>query len=345
MALDTSEILRNTQIYSAPTRRALSTGLDKTLLETRYYDNPNVAALVTRQALRGYGEGLSSAVSSGYQSALSTELAEEGLDISREQLGLQREQIESMEDAYTVMGLTQLGLLANELTGGAISDILGKGVKSIFGGGSTASSMSALTGGSTSGLVSGSNVASLTNDLAIAGVTGTPLTTGEVALTTGAPATVSADAAYTAASGAGTGTATATGSTTGLTGGAALGTIAAATLAAPVLGPALTSGFESLSESLGMGKQTAPGAAEYLNAYLSGTEAGTDLGYGQSMPGSSWWSKASNVKSLLSNLEPGYTPSNQLVRQVMSGKYKDINQIRNALKFSGAGTYTDPTAH
>jgi len=43
---------------------------------------------------------------------------------------------------------------------------------------------------------------------------------------------------------------------------------------------------KGIGSALGMGKTTAPSGGDYLKAWLSGAPAGTDLGYGQTLPGS-----------------------------------------------------------
>lgn len=279
MPLNEQEILRRTQTLSAPSRRALSTGLQNAILGTRYQENPNVAALVTRQALRGYGEGLSRAISTAEQTALNYGLGEERLAIERENLGLTREQIENQQDANTISGITQLGLLG--LTG---YDIYNKAKTS------TALASRLITPSTTAiganqalSPIGTSNVSSVANDMAISAIGSETalsggLTAGEVALQTGAPATLAQNpAAYSAISGIGTEGAAGTGAVAGSAASSAAtvspamagGIISAAILAAPLLGPTVTSWGRDTFGS----PQEAPAPSNYLSV-LEGTSSG-----------------------------------------------------------------------
>ena len=270
MALNESEILRRAQRLSSPTRRALSSGLEKALMSSRYTDNPNVSSMITRRALQGYGEGLSSAVSAGEREATDIMSREEQLKLERERIAMQRDAYGDQADAATISGITQLGTLGlmgyDAFKGGGGLIAGGGGIKTALGAGSTA-----LGAGSLATMGSG----------ALAAQTG---------LTQAGLHTVLGDAAFTgelANTGALSGA--------GLTG---LG-IGAAVLAAPVLGKPMTSAMKSIAKSLGMGDKTALSGGEWLETMKSG-DFDTTGGYG----GSSWNQWLANYKKGITTADP-----------------------------------------
>jgi len=272
MAFDESEILRRAQRLSAPTRRALSSGLEKALMSTRYQDNPNVASMITRKALSGYGEGLSSAVSAGEREATDIMSREEQTRLEQERINMQREAYSDQSDAATVSGVTQLGMLG--LMGYDAYNKWGGTIPAVSGVGSAGGVGSAVSGAAGVG-AAGAGLSTMTSG-ALAAQTG---------LTQAGLHTVLGDAAFTGelvntgglAAGAGT----------------ALG-VGALALAPVVLGPTLAKGMKSLSQSLGMGGQSHNSATEYISQYLDGKETSQ---YGDDVAG-----LATNTKALESNL-------------------------------------------
>jgi len=163
MALDESAILRRAQRLSAPTRRALSSGLEKALMSTRYQENPNVAGMLTEKALSGYGAGLSSAVSAGEREALGIEQTEEQMRLERERINMQRDAYDDQGDAATIGGITQLGLLGMtgydlyNRWGGAATTAIGSGGTAAVGAGTKA--VAGATAGAYTPAITGLNLA------------------------------------------------------------------------------------------------------------------------------------------------------------------------------------------
>ena len=124
------------------------------------------------------------------------------------------------------------------------------------------------------------------------------------------------------------------------------GPIYAGLAAAPILGPTMTKGMKSFAQSLGMGGQTAPTGGQYLQGYLGGIAPGTDMGFGQQMPGADWWGKSSNVASMLAgfgkNANTTISQNSPLIGMVQRGEigYGELDALIRQY-----GTYNDPTAH
>ena len=73
------------QTRSAAGRRALREGLREAITRAGRAENPNVAALVTRQALAGYGRGLGEVVTGAQEVARKEQREQQALEIQRQQ--------------------------------------------------------------------------------------------------------------------------------------------------------------------------------------------------------------------------------------------------------------------
>ena len=282
MALDESAILRRAQRLSAPTRRALSSGLEKALMSTRYQENPNVAGMLTEKALSGYGAGLSSAVSAGEREALGVEQTEEQMRLEQERINMQRDAYSDQSDAASISGVTQLGLLG--MTGYDLYNRWGGAATTAIGSGGTAAV------GAGTKAVAGATAGAYTP-----AITGLNLGPGGIGpnMGYGADYLLGPEAALQY----GSGEAAATGA---MSSGAALTTIGAGLIAAPLLGPTITKfGKDTLAPLLGMYDKTALAGSEWLETMKNG-DFDTTGGYG----GSSWNQWLSNYNKGLSTKDP-----------------------------------------
>ena len=254
MALDESAILRRAQRLSAPTRRALSSGLEKALMSTRYQENPNVAGMLTEKALSGYGAGLSSAISAGEREALGVEQTEEQMRLEQERINMQRDAYSDQSDAASISGVTQLGLLG--MTGYDLYNRWGGAATTAIGSGGTAAV------GAGTKAVAGATAGAYTP-----AITGLNLAEGGIGpnMGYGADYLLGPEAALTYGGGE---TAAATGA---MSSGAALTTIGAGIMAAPLLGPTITSfAKNTIAPALGMYGKSSPSGREFLTAIMGG---------------------------------------------------------------------------
>jgi len=102
-AIDEARIKRLTQTISAASQSALRSALQETLLNARYAENPNVAALIGRKALEGFGQGIAETYTRAQREATQEEAAER-------QMGFQKQQAifnASMQDYLRRFGTQQ----------------------------------------------------------------------------------------------------------------------------------------------------------------------------------------------------------------------------------------------
>ena len=275
--LDESSILRRSQRLSAPGRRELSHGLEKALRGTRYQENPNVAGMLTEDALSGYGRGLSGVMGGAYDKAIDVErdetrfgFEERRLDMEQQRIGMEQDRYDDLSDAAKISGiaeLAQLGIMGYDAYKSFVS-----------GGGKVAPGLASLSKSAYESLASGVAPTSLAgpgagNYLATSG-SAHGFSTG-VAGETVAPTYAELGTSLGATGAAGeTGLASAIGPM------GSLGVIGAAAMAPSILGPPLTSAMKSLSKALGMGGKEHASAPEYVDALLSGKDT---TAYGDSV--------------------------------------------------------------
>jgi len=84
-AIDEARIRRLTQTRSAASQRALRSALRETLLNARYADNPNVAALIGKKALEGFGQGVAESYTRAQEQATREEAADRQMEFSKQQ--------------------------------------------------------------------------------------------------------------------------------------------------------------------------------------------------------------------------------------------------------------------
>ena len=120
---DERRVERLRQQAAGPGVRKLRTALSRALV--RSYENPNVAKMITRSALAGYGEGLESVLSGASRTAESQHQAE--LNIStQEALGNYQATLnEYMAKAKSVTTQTTKNVYANALNRGQSNPALG----------------------------------------------------------------------------------------------------------------------------------------------------------------------------------------------------------------------------
>jgi hypothetical protein len=84
-AVDEARIRRLTQTRSAAGQRALRSALREQILSASYRDNPNVAAMISRKALEGFGQGIAETYSRAQAQATSEEYRDRQTKIARDQ--------------------------------------------------------------------------------------------------------------------------------------------------------------------------------------------------------------------------------------------------------------------
>ncbi len=84
-AIDEARIRRLTQTRSAAGSRRLRTALRESIAASSRRENPNVAALINRQALEGFGQGIADVFTKAQAQATGEERFERGLKIQRDQ--------------------------------------------------------------------------------------------------------------------------------------------------------------------------------------------------------------------------------------------------------------------
>lgn len=84
-AIDETRIKRLTQTRSAAGQRSLRSALRESLLNAKYSDNPNVAALVSRKALEGFGQGIAETYTKAQQQATAEENYNRQLQVQHDQ--------------------------------------------------------------------------------------------------------------------------------------------------------------------------------------------------------------------------------------------------------------------
>lgn len=84
-AIDETRIKRLTQTRSAAGQRALRSALRESLLQATYQDNPNVAAMISKKALSGFGQGVAEVYEKAQRQATSEEYRDRQMQFAKQQ--------------------------------------------------------------------------------------------------------------------------------------------------------------------------------------------------------------------------------------------------------------------
>jgi len=84
-AIDETRIKRLTQTRSAAGQRSLRAALRENLLQASYQDNPNVAAMISRKSLEGFGQGIAETYTKAQQQATAEEYRDRQMKFSKQQ--------------------------------------------------------------------------------------------------------------------------------------------------------------------------------------------------------------------------------------------------------------------
>jgi len=83
-AIDEMRIKRLTQTRSAAGQRALRTALRESLTQATYQDNPNVAAMISRKSLEGFGQGIAETYTRAQKQATEEEARDRGMQMQKQ---------------------------------------------------------------------------------------------------------------------------------------------------------------------------------------------------------------------------------------------------------------------
>jgi len=84
-AVDEARIKRLTQTRSAAGQRSLRSALRESLLQASYQDNPNVAAMIGKKALSGFGQGIAEVYEKAQKQATSEEYRNRQMQFAKQQ--------------------------------------------------------------------------------------------------------------------------------------------------------------------------------------------------------------------------------------------------------------------
>lgn len=84
-AVDEARIRRLTQTRSAAGQRALRAALREQILSASYQENPNVAAMISRKAMEGFGQGIAETYTRAQREATAEEYRDRQTKIQRDQ--------------------------------------------------------------------------------------------------------------------------------------------------------------------------------------------------------------------------------------------------------------------
>ena len=83
-AIDEARIKRLTQTRSAAGQRALRSALRESLTQASYQDNPNVAAMINRKAMEGFGQGIAETYTRAQKQATEEEARDRGMEMQKQ---------------------------------------------------------------------------------------------------------------------------------------------------------------------------------------------------------------------------------------------------------------------
>jgi len=83
-AIDEMRIKRLTQTRSAAGQRALRSALRESLTQATYQDNPNVAAMISRKSLEGFGQGIAETYTRAQKQATEEEARDRGMQMQKQ---------------------------------------------------------------------------------------------------------------------------------------------------------------------------------------------------------------------------------------------------------------------
>ena len=84
-AVDEARIRRLTQTRSAAGQRSLRAALREQILQSSYQENPNVAAMINRKSMEGFGQGIADVYTKAQQQATAEEFRDRQMQWSRSQ--------------------------------------------------------------------------------------------------------------------------------------------------------------------------------------------------------------------------------------------------------------------
>ena len=83
-AIDEMRIKRLTQTRSAAGQRALRSALRESLTQATYQDNPNVAAMISKKSLEGFGQGIAETYTRAQAQATAEEARDRGMQMQKQ---------------------------------------------------------------------------------------------------------------------------------------------------------------------------------------------------------------------------------------------------------------------
>lgn len=83
-AIDEARIKRLTQTRSAAGQRALRGALRESMTQASYQDNPNVAAMINKKAMEGFGQGIAETYTKAQQQATAEEARDRGMQMQKQ---------------------------------------------------------------------------------------------------------------------------------------------------------------------------------------------------------------------------------------------------------------------